>query len=137
MTVTLEQPARVLLVTAEDRELPVPATLRYASDDPLAVHIDFPADISLNGSMVTWTFARELLEEGLRKPAGGGDVHIWPSGRSRTVVELHSPYGMALLQFDTPALQRFLLRTFAVVGSGRERLGPAVDRGLTALFDGV
>ncbi|GHE53069.1 SsgA family sporulation/cell division regulator [Streptomyces capitiformicae] len=137
MTVTLEQPARVLLVTAEDRELPVPATLRYASDDPLAVHIDFPADISLNGSMVTWTFGRELLEEGLRKPAGSGDVHIWPSGRARTVVELHSPHGMALLQFDTPALQRFLLRTFAVVGAGSERLGPAVDRGLTALFDGV
>ncbi|MDG5805620.1 SsgA family sporulation/cell division regulator [Streptomyces ossamyceticus] len=137
MTVTLEQPARVLLVTAEDRELPVPTTLRYTSDDPLAVHLDFPADISLSGSMVTWTFARELLEEGLRGPAGTGDVHIWPCGRARTVVELHSPHGMALLRFDTAALRRFLVRTFAVVGSGSEPVGRAVDRGLTALFDGV
>ncbi|WP_200307009.1 SsgA family sporulation/cell division regulator [Streptomyces adelaidensis] len=137
MTVTLEQPARALLVTAEDREVPVPASLRYSSDDPLAVHLDFPADISLSGSTVTWTFSRDLLEEGVQAPAGTGDVHIWPCGRSRTVVELHSPYGMALLQFDTAALKRFLLRSYAVVAAGREELGPALDRGLTTLLGGV
>ena len=137
MTVTLEQPARALLVTAEDREVPVPASLRYSSDDPLAVHLDFPADISLSGAMVTWTFSRDLLEEGVLTPAGTGDVHIWPCGRSRTVVELHSPYGMALLQFDTSALRRFLLRSYAVVAAGREELGPALDRGLASLIGGV
>ncbi|BBC29569.1 hypothetical protein SGFS_008630 [Streptomyces graminofaciens] len=137
MTVTLEQPARAVLVTAEDQEVPVTATLRYASDDPLAAHIDFPADISLSGDVVSWTFSRGLLEEGLRAPAGAGDVHIWPCGGGRTAVELHSPYGMALLQFEAPALRRFLLRTYAVVASGRENLGPTVDRGLTALLGGV
>ncbi|MGW0708492.1 SsgA family sporulation/cell division regulator [Streptomyces sp. NPDC002643] len=137
MTVKLEQPARALLVTAEDREVPVPASLRYSSDDPLAVHLDFPADISLSGSMVTWTFSRDLLEEGLQAPSGTGDVHIWPCGRARTVVELHSPYGLAMLQFDTVALQRFLLGTYAVVAAGREELGEALDRGLTTLLGGV
>ncbi|UUU19538.1 SsgA family sporulation/cell division regulator [Streptomyces sp. DSM 40750] len=137
MTVTLEQHARALLVTAEDQEVPVPASLRYSSDDPLAVHLDFPADISLNGSMVTWTFSRGLLEEGVLAPAGAGDVHIWPCGRFRTVVELHSPYGMALLQFEKAALQRFLLRSYAVVAAGREELGPSLDRGLASLLDGV
>ncbi|QYX82377.1 SsgA family sporulation/cell division regulator [Streptomyces akebiae] len=137
MTVTLEQPARALLVTDEDREVPVPASLRYSSDDPLAVHLDFPADISLNGSMVTWTFSRGLLEEGVRTPAGAGDVHIRPSGRFRTVVELHSPYGMALLRFEKAALQRFLLRSYAVVAAGSEEVGPALDRGLTSLLRGV
>ncbi|WP_338899991.1 SsgA family sporulation/cell division regulator [Streptomyces sp. TG1A-60] len=137
MTVTLEQPARALLVTAEDREIPVPASLRYSSDDPLAVHLDFPADISLSGAMVTWTFSRDLLEGGVLAPAGSGDVQIWPSGRSRTVVELRSPYGLALLRFETAALWRFLLCSYTVVAAGSEDLGPAVDRGLTSLLGGV
>lgn len=137
MDTTFEQPARARLVTAEHQELPVPATLRYSSADPLAVCVDFPPEVALDGEGVTWTFARALLEEGLCGPAGGGDVHIWPCGRDTTVVEFHSPYGLALLQFDTPTLRRFLLSTYAVVGAGDEDLGEAVERGLSALFGGV
>ncbi|MFI9151677.1 SsgA family sporulation/cell division regulator [Streptomyces sp. NPDC053367] len=137
MQITLQQPAGARLITADEQELPVPATLRYVSQDPLAVHIDFPPEVSLEEQPVTWTFARGLLADGLHGPAGTGDVHIWPCGRARTVLEFHSPHGLALLQFDTAALRRFLLRTYAVVGAGHEDLGDAVDRGLSALFDGV
>ena len=137
MDIALEQPARARLITGEERERPVPAKLRYSSTDPLAVHIDFPGEVSLDGHGATWTFARSLLEEGLRGPAGDGDVHIWPCGPERTVVELHSPYGMALLQFDTAALNRFLLRTYAVVATGEEDLGAVVERGLSSLFGSV
>ena len=137
MDIALEQPARGRLITADEQELPVPATFRYTSEDPLAVHLDFPPDVSLDGTEVSWTFARALLEDGLRGPAGDGDVHLWPCGHGRTVLELHSPFGMALLQFDTSALQRFLLRTYAVVAAGQEELGEAVDRGLSALFRNV
>ncbi|MEV7069778.1 SsgA family sporulation/cell division regulator [Streptomyces sp. NPDC091972] len=137
MDTTFEQPAPARLITAENRELPVPATLRYGSADPLAVCVDFPAEVCLDGQAVTWTFARALLEEGLRGPAGGGDVHIWPCGRDVTVVEFHSPYGLALLQFPTPTLRDFLLRSYAVVGAGQEDLGEAVERGLSALFGSV
>jgi hypothetical protein len=137
MDTTIEQAARARLITAESQELPVPAILRYDSTDPLAVCVDFPPEVSLDGQGVTWTFARVLLEEGLSGPVGGGDVHIWPCGRSATVVEFHSPYGLALLQFDTPDLREFLLRTYAVVGAGQEDLGQAVEQGLSALFGGV
>ncbi|MFE1835348.1 SsgA family sporulation/cell division regulator [Streptomyces sviceus] len=137
MDTTFEQPARARLITAENQELPVPATLRYRSTDPLAVCVDFPPEVSLDGQGVTWTFARALLEEGLRGPAGGGDVHIWPCGRDTTVVEFHSPYGLALLQFPTPTLRGFLLRTYTVVGAGQEDLDEAVERGLSALFGSV
>jgi hypothetical protein len=137
MDITLEQPARGRLITADERELPVPATLRYTATDPLAVHLDFPPEVSLDGTGVTWTFGRALLEEGLRGPVGGGDVHIWPCGPARTVVELHSPCGMALLQFDTAALRRFLLRTYAVVAAGQEDIGAAVEEGLDSLFGNV
>lgn len=135
--ITLQQPARARLITAEEQELPVPATLRYVSQDPLAVHLDFPAEVSLEEGGVTWTFARSLLSEGLQGPAGTGDVHIWPCGRARTVMEFHSPYGLALLQFDTAALRRFLARTYAVVGAGREDVSDALEEGLSALFDEV
>ncbi|MFJ8780270.1 MULTISPECIES: SsgA family sporulation/cell division regulator [unclassified Streptomyces] len=137
MDTTLEQPARARLITAENQQLPVPAILRYDSTDPLAVSVDFPPEVSLDGQGVTWTFARALVEEGLRGPAGGGDVHLWPCGRSTTVVEFHSPYGLALLQFDTPDLREFLLLTYAVVGAGQEDLDEAVEQGLSALFGGV
>ncbi|WP_340384500.1 SsgA family sporulation/cell division regulator [Streptomyces sp. SS7] len=137
MDITLEQPVRARLITAEDQELPVAATLRYTAADPFAVHLDFPAEISLAQEAATWTFGRALLQEGLSGPAGTGDVHIWPCGPSRTVVELHSPFGMALLQFDTFALRRFLLRSYAVVPSGGEDVGAAVDEGLQALFGNV
>ncbi|GGS09463.1 hypothetical protein GCM10010269_55700 [Streptomyces humidus] len=137
MDITLEQAVRARLITADDQELPVPATLRYDSADPFAVHVDFPPEVSLEGEAVTWTFGRGLLEQGVSGPSGSGDVHIWPCGRALTVMELHSPLGLALLQFDTSALRRFLLRSYAVVAAGREDVEAAVDRGLQALLGNV
>ncbi|ARP73580.1 SsgA family sporulation/cell division regulator [Streptomyces pluripotens] len=137
MDITIEHLARARLITTEDREIPVSATLRYTTCDPLAVYVDFPAEAALDGEEVTWTFARSLLDQGLRAPAGHGDVQIWPCGRTRTVVEFHSPYGLALLQFQASALRRFLVCTYGVVGSGQEDMAAVVERGLSALFGGV
>ncbi|WP_171115944.1 MULTISPECIES: SsgA family sporulation/cell division regulator [Streptomyces] len=137
MDITLQQPAHARLITAQEREVPVPVTLRYLSTDPLAVHLDFPPEVCLDGEALSWTFARSLLQEGVRGPAGSGDVHIWPCGRARTVLEFHSPFGLALLQFDTATLRRFLLRTYAVVAAGEEDVADAVEQGLSSLFDGV
>ncbi|MDN3026045.1 SsgA family sporulation/cell division regulator [Streptomyces sp. S.PB5] len=136
MHTVVEQPARARLITSERQDVPVFATLRYVPADPLAVHVDFPADVSLDGRPVSWAFSRELLREGMETPAGHGDIHVWPCGRALTVLEFHSPDGMALVQFDTDVMRRFLLRTCAIVPVGQEDLGPAVDRGLYALVDG-
>jgi hypothetical protein len=137
MDICIRQPARARLITAEDREVPVAATLRYTVQDPLAVFVDFPPEAALDGECVTWTFARSLLDEGLAAPAGGGDVHVRPYGRGGTLVEFHSPYGVALLRFDTAEIGRFLARSYAVVAAGDEDVGTAVERGLGALFGGV
>lgn len=137
METTLAQSVRGRLITAEEQELPVRAAFRYSSADPLAVHVDFPPTASLDGTAVTWTFARALLEEGLSAPAGSGDVRLRPCGQARTIMEFHSPYGLALVEFDTPDLDRFLLRSHAVVGAGQEDVGEAVERSLSSLFDGV
>lgn len=137
MDFTFRQPVRASLVTADDHEIPVPATLGYTTEDPLAVFMDFPPDVALDGEGVTWTFARSLLADGLDAPAGRGDVHLWPCGGARTVLELHSPHGLALLRFDTAVLRRFLLRSYAVVPCGQEDLEAVVERGLSSLFDEV
>lgn len=136
LPVTFEQPARARLVTSEGEgpERNVTVTLRYKSCDPLALQVVFPAEATLSGVEVTWAFARALLDDGLRVPTGTGDVHVWPCGRARTVIELHSPEGMAVVQFDTSALRRFLLRTYALVAAGQEDVEGVVDRALAEFF---
>ncbi|WP_406439285.1 SsgA family sporulation/cell division regulator [Streptomyces sp. NBC_00631] len=116
MPITLEQPTGARLLTADEQEVAVPATLRYTSADPRAVHFVFPPWISLDGEEVTWTFARALLEEGLATPAAVGNVHVRPYGPSRTVVELRAQEGVAAIAFPTSALTRFLLSSLRVGG---------------------
>ncbi|MEU1475928.1 SsgA family sporulation/cell division regulator [Streptomyces sp. NPDC001668] len=134
---TLEQTVRARLITAGHPELPVRPTLRYSSAEPFAVHIDFPAHVSADGEGVTWMFGRALLEEGLGRPAGEGDVRIRPHGWARTVIEFHSPLGLAVIRFGTATLRRFLLRSYDVVEPGAEDLGPDLDHGLASLLDEV
>ncbi|MGW4866359.1 SsgA family sporulation/cell division regulator [Streptomyces chartreusis] len=135
MHVTLEQPTGARLITA-DQEIALPATLRYTSGDPLAVHLDFPAHATLDGEAATWTFARALLDEGLRGPAGLGTVRVRPCGTSHTYVEFHMPQGVARLRFVTVDLNRFLTRTYTVLEPGEETVGAELDRGLATLFGG-
>ncbi|HWM36842.1 MAG TPA: SsgA family sporulation/cell division regulator [Streptomyces sp.] len=113
------------------------AALRYDESDPLAVRLVFPADASLDGSEVAWAFARELLDAGLQEPAGEGDVHVWPRDGARTVIEMLSEVGVAVVEFDSADLRRFLLRSYDVVPAGREHGELDVDNGLAVLLRGV
>ena len=108
----VEQYARAHIVTDADIQAAeqdaVPVVLRYDPDtDPRVVHIRLPG-----GATHDWTCSRTLLEQGLRAPAGSGEVRVWPCGRVQAVVEFHSPEGVSVVQFDTKALMRFLRRTY-------------------------
>jgi hypothetical protein len=116
MSFAVEQHARARVVTgtADEERSAVPVDLRYDPQAaPRSVCLSFPE--SPGSAPHDWVFARDLLERGLRGPAStsNGDVRIWPSGRVRAVVELHSAEGVALVQFDSAALTRFLRRTYA------------------------
>ncbi|MFD4633793.1 SsgA family sporulation/cell division regulator [Streptomyces sp. NPDC058284] len=137
MVVTLEQPARARLITPAGRERALPVTLRYSAEDPVAIQMVFPSQASLDGAEVTWMFARQLLEEGMSAPAGGGDVHIWPCGRARTVIEFRSHQGLALVQFDKMVLCRFLAQSYAVMPAGGQEESLALDQGLSRLLGGA
>ncbi|WP_369212428.1 SsgA family sporulation/cell division regulator [Streptomyces flavofungini] len=106
----VEQYARAHLVTdSSEGHRAVPVLLRYdAEADPHAVRIGLPGGHE-------WTFARHLLEQGLRSPVTDGDVHVWPCGRVQTIVEHHAGDGVTVVQFDASALIRFLRRTYAAV----------------------
>ncbi|MCX4881346.1 MULTISPECIES: SsgA family sporulation/cell division regulator [unclassified Streptomyces] len=104
----VEQYARAHVVTdaaiPEDETIPV--VLRYDPDtDPRSVRVGLPGTHE-------WTFSRSLLEQGLRAPAGSGEVRVWPCGRVQAVVEFHSAQGVSVVQFETKSLLRFLRRTY-------------------------
>jgi hypothetical protein len=106
----VEQYARAHIVTDEDVDRQdrdaVPVVLRYDPEsDPRAVRIGLPGPHE-------WTFDRALLEQGLRAPAGSGEVRVWPCGRVQAVVEFHSEQGVSVVQFETKTIMRFLRRTY-------------------------
>lgn len=129
MYIALEQPTGAHLLT-DHNELAVPVTLRHTSDDPSAVHLVFPAWISLDEEEVTWTVARSLLAEGLAAPASLGTVRVCPHGPTHTVVELHTPQGIAAVRFTTADLHRFLVRSYEVTERSGESMEPALDLGV-------
>ncbi|MFD9333530.1 SsgA family sporulation/cell division regulator [Streptomyces sp. NPDC060028] len=111
----VEERVRARVITDDPLYRTIPVALRFASAEPLAVRMVFPADLSPEGTDNEWVFPRALLEAGLQAPTGTGDVRVWPCGRVQAIVELHSPEGVAVIQFDIAALRRFLRRTYASV----------------------
>ncbi|MET9698139.1 SsgA family sporulation/cell division regulator [Streptomyces sp. NPDC006529] len=93
----------------------IPVALRFSPDEPLAVRIVFPPDLSPEGTENEWVFPRALLEAGLQAPTGTGDIRVWPCGRVQAIVEFHSPEGVAVIQFDIAGLRRFLRRTYGTL----------------------
>ena len=63
----VEREVEVRLVLSAERSVPVPARLAYRTDDPYAVQVVFHVGSELP---VNWTFARELLVEGVFRATG-------------------------------------------------------------------
>ncbi|MFE0771775.1 SsgA family sporulation/cell division regulator [Streptomyces sp. NPDC058861] len=131
---TVERELELKLVLSPERAVPVPARLAYRTDDPYAVHITFHIGTD---HPVNWTFARELLVEGVFRACGHGDVRIWPTkvdNRSVVLMALSSPDGDALLEAPSAQVSAWLERTLRAVppGTESERLG--IDDGLAELL---
>ncbi|MET3984400.1 SsgA family sporulation/cell division regulator [Streptomyces sp. PvR034] len=134
MITIIEQAVQARLVAAAPKVETVPVTFHYDRSDPFAVRMAFPAPATLEGIEVSWTFARELLEAGLDRPCGHGDVRVRPYGSGRTVVEFHAPEGVAIVLMAAAELRRFLERAAAVVPPGLEHLYLDVDHSLAELM---
>jgi len=107
-----------LVLTAE-RSVSVLAILDYAAHEPYSVRATFRT----SDGDVNWVFARDLLAEGLRKPAGDGDIAVWPSksdGIDVLCISLSSPSGQALMEAPRSEIEDFMTRTYTVVPAGSE-----------------
>ncbi|MFI9046738.1 SsgA family sporulation/cell division regulator [Streptomyces sp. NPDC053427] len=134
MHTVVERELELGLVLSPERSIPVPARLTYRTDDPYAVHVTFHVG---SDSPVSWTFARELLVEGVFRPCGQGDVRVWPTkldGRSLVCMALSSPDGDALLEAPAAAVSAWLERTLRVVPPGSEQGHLGIDKGLSELL---
>ncbi|MBT2395589.1 SsgA family sporulation/cell division regulator [Streptomyces sp. ISL-100] len=134
MHTVVERELELNLVLSPERSIPVPARLTYRTQDPYAVHISFHIG---SDSPVNWTFARELLVEGVFRPCGHGDVRVWPTridSRSVICVALTSPDGDALLEAPSPAVSAWLERTLRAVPPGTESGRLGMDEALAELL---
>lgn len=106
----------------------------YDPGDPFAVTVTFRTAYG----DVAWTFARDLLVEGVDTPSGDGDVHVWPcedvDGRPLVAVELESDDGELLVQAPRWAVRRFVARTLRAVPAGTESTRLDIDAALDALL---
>jgi hypothetical protein len=134
LSTVIEQPVEARLVAAAPRMPSIPATLHYDQRDPFAVRMTFPAPATLEGIEVCWTFARELLADGLEGPEGHGDVRVRPYGYDRTVLEFHAPEGTAVVHIHSSDVRRFLQRTVELVPVGLEHLQVDLDHDLAELM---
>ncbi|MGV9355411.1 SsgA family sporulation/cell division regulator [Streptomyces misionensis] len=99
-------------------------TMRYTSDDPYAVTLDFLVDPG-TGLCVTWVVARELLDDGTRGPSGEGDFRVWPlpardGAADRVRLGLGRPGRHVVLEAEAAAVRQWLDATYALVPPGAE-----------------
>ncbi len=122
----------------------VPALLCYDPTDPFAVRIAF-GDVGDENDLVdveeagiAWLVSRELLQSGLDRPSGEGDVRVWPAHAATDVLFLHlrAPSGEALFELSRATVAAFLRQTEALVPSGSESGMLSLDEELQALLSG-
>ena len=133
-TVTAELPLR--LVVAGSASVRVLARLRYDVRDPYAVHVSFHSG---GDETVQWTFARQLLTDGVTRGTGDGDVRVWPSssgGRSMVCLSLSSPSGHALFEASLGDIIEFLTASYVAVPTGSESEFIDIDGELALLLAG-
>jgi len=127
------------LILPDRTALPVSASLEYERSDPYAVQISFETGGAGADCAVVWTFARQLIIDGLERPAGLGDVLVWPvpnedDSSAAVALALCSPSGQALFEVPRKALSEFLCRTCAEVPVGQEERNVDMDAELTVLL---
>ena len=122
----------------------VPALLCYDPTDPFAVRIAF-GDVGderdlvdVDEAGIAWLVSRELLQSGLDRPSGEGDVRVWPAHGATDVLFLHlrAPSGEALFELSRATVAAFIRQTEALVPSGSESAMLSLDEELQALLSG-
>ncbi|MFE6848996.1 SsgA family sporulation/cell division regulator [Streptomyces sp. NPDC057686] len=100
--------------------IPVSAQFSYYRGDPYAVHVTFHPGTE---RAVRWTFARDLLVEGLFTPRGQGDVRVWPGrtdGVRKIMIKIKSLGEVAIVEAPAAPVADWLVETLRSVPAGTE-----------------
>ncbi|MFG3498246.1 SsgA family sporulation/cell division regulator [Streptomyces sp. NPDC047886] len=117
----------VTAVSVISRTETEPVVLRFSYDrrQPFAVVLDMSGPSDRGNSR--WSFARELLQAGLQRPSGEGDVRMWPpcrcNNRPGARLLLGGGTGTVLLDVPVRPLSGWLKRTWEAVPPGEEDAG--------------
>ncbi|KAA9149019.1 SsgA family sporulation/cell division regulator [Amycolatopsis acidicola] len=107
-------------VTLNGCRTPVFARWCYTPSDPYVVTLAFRTQ---GGRWIDWSFARDLLAEGLREPAGLGDVRVRPDlafTDEMLIIELESPDGYAIVELGREEVENFVRASARSVPFGSE-----------------
>jgi sporulation and cell division protein SsgA len=124
----LELNIHLTLAVASDLHVRVPVRFSYVCADPYAVRVSFHITPD---RVVHWTFARELLDQGMKAAAGLGDVRIVPIEPSlgqHFSIELESPDGYARLEGPVAPVKAWIAKTHEAVPAGSETALLDIDR---------
>ncbi|MFF7186664.1 SsgA family sporulation/cell division regulator [Streptomyces sp. NPDC008222] len=116
--------------------MPLPVELCYDVADPYAVRLSIGAPSTPS---VDWVFARSHLLEGVRRPAGIGDVAVIPRHRcdpDAVRLLLRTRTGATLLAARAAMVMDFLRRSEALVPPGTEHHHVDLDRLIDSLTAG-
>lgn len=126
------------LVVPGNASLPVDVRLRYETTDPYAVHVGFHTG---GDDVVEWTFARQLLTDGVTRSVGEGDVQVWPApaaddrrDHQLVCLSLSSPSGTALFEAPLAKVVEFLTETYTAIPTGSESDHVDLDAELALLM---
>jgi hypothetical protein len=123
-----------LVVTTGTGEAELDAELRYDPADPFAVSLAIGVDC---GAPVVWTFARELLAEGVSAATGLGDITIEPdavSADERLMRITLATDCLATMVVSADRVVEFLVETYALVPTGAELDRVDLDAEIAALI---
>ncbi|KUJ33550.1 SsgG protein [Streptomyces sp. NRRL F-5122] len=124
----LELNVCLTLAVTSDLQVRVPARFSYVCADPYAVQVSFHIT---SDRVVQWTFARELLDQGMTAATGIGDVRIAPIQPSlgrHFSIELKSPDGFARLEGPVAPIRAWIAKTHEAVPTGSETALLDLDR---------
>ena len=122
-----------LAVTAGTGSGDLPGELRYDPADPFAVSLAIGIE---GGAAVVWTFARDLLADGLCRPSGDGDIQVEPitTEDGREVDITLTTDCRATLSAPRDTVVAVLVEVFSAVPVGTELDHLDIDAELAALL---
>jgi hypothetical protein len=117
---------KMQVVLDDGNRVPLRVSMTYRTGDALAVTATFHT----SEGEITWRFARELLRDGLRGPAGEGDILVRPShpARAQITLTLRSESGAAVIEAARKDISAFIAEIYHQVPEDFEWMYLDIDR---------